>query len=142
MIIMGGIKKLFAKLLRCVCLLVVSYSVSSFADSTHIQHVIKNNTPFEFYYTVTPATEIPTNFSCHCEGMIAPNEEHFCNCFSQLEVVERRYHFDYMKNTSPTYRLSATHAAKTDTLIIWTLDFDPYWDWLNVRAISRPISDR
>ena len=40
-------------------------------------------------------------FSCHCAGMIAPGEQQVCDCYSQLEVGERRYRMEYMKNTSP-----------------------------------------
>jgi hypothetical protein len=115
------------------------FSAYSFAETTYIQHIIKNDTPFEFYYNISPSTEIPTAFSCNCSGIIGPKEQHICDCYSQLEITERRYHMDYMRNTSPTYRLSATHTASSDVAIIWTLLFDPYWDWLNVKITDRPI---
>ncbi len=115
----------------------IAYAASGYAGTTYIKHIIKNETPFEFYYIVSPTTEVPTAFSCHCAGMIAPGEQQVCDCYSQLEVVERRYRMEYMKNTSPTYRLSATHSAQSDVAITWTLLFDSHWAWLSVRATNK-----
>ncbi len=109
-------------------------SFNSYAETTHIQHIIKNKTPFEFYYTVIPATEIPSAFSCNCVGVIAPGEQHICDCFSQLESTERRYRLEYMKNISPTFRLSSTYSAETNVAITWELVFDSYWEWLGVKS--------
>jgi hypothetical protein len=122
-----------------VILLGLVYSVSGYAGTTYIKHIIKNETPFEFYYIVSPTTEIPTHFSCNCSGMIAPGEQQICECYSQLEAEERRYRMEYMKNTSPTYRLSASHNAFSDVAVTWTLLFDSHWEWLSVKATNKKI---
>lgn len=111
----------------------LAYTAHGFS-ATHIQHIIKNETPFEFYYVVIPASEVPTAFSCTCEGFIGPGEQQNCDCYSQLECSERRFRLEYMKNTTPTYRLSATHGVKSDAVITWKFAFDSYWDWLSVQA--------
>lgn len=113
--------------------------MSTFAGTTYIKHIIKNETPFEFYYNVSPSTELPTTFSCNCSGMIAPREKQVCDCMSSLEAEERRYRMEYMKNTSPTFRLIATHTAISDIAITWRLVFDEYWEWLSVKASSKKI---
>lgn len=110
----------------------------AYAD-TYIQHVIRNKTPFEFYYEVKPATEIPNVFSCTCTGLIAPGEQKICDCYSQLKAAERRYRMEYMKNISPTYRLSMTHTAGSEVVILWDMVFDSYWDWIGVRASHKAI---
>jgi len=112
---------------------------NTYAGSTHIQHIIKNKTPFEFYYTVIPATEVPAAFSCNCVGVIGPGEQHICDCFSQLENAERRYRLEYMKNISPTFRLSSTYAAGSEVAITWELVFDSYWEWLGVKSSDKPL---
>lgn len=117
----------------------VSYSLNVLASTTHIQHIIKNETPFEFYYVVSPTTEVPTAFSCNCAGMLAPGEQHICDCYSQLKVEERRYRMEYMRNISPTFKLSATHSAYSNVAILWTLSHDSHWDWLSVKAKSKPL---
>lgn len=116
----------------------MAYAVNGYS-ATHIQHIIKNETPFEFYYIVIPATEVPTAFSCSCEGIIKPGGQDYCDCFSQLENMERRYRIEYMKNISPTFRLSTTHSVKEDAIITWKLVFDSYWDWLSVNATDASI---
>ncbi|MCR9191122.1 MAG: hypothetical protein NXI01_00485 [Gammaproteobacteria bacterium] len=111
------------------------------AAQTHLQHIIINNTPFEFYYTVVPSAEVPTIFSCNCSGIIVPNEEQACDCWSDLEPESRRYRIDYMKNISPTYSLSATTNATSGVTVIWTFDFDRYWEWLSVTARQQALKD-
>lgn len=124
---------------RAVWLLLGLIAVNTYAGSTHIQHIIRNKTPFEFYYTVIPATETPVAFSCTCSGVIGPGEQHICDCYSQLENTERRYRLEYMKNISPTFRLSSTFSASSDVAITWELVFDAYWEWLDVKSSARPI---
>ena len=112
----------------------IVFSSKIFAATTHIQHIINNETPYEFYYMVIPTSEIPSAFSCICEGLIGPGEKRQCDCLSQLESAERRYRMEYMRNTSPSFRLSATHSVEANAKINWRLLYDSYWDWLSVSA--------
>lgn len=112
---------------------------NSYAKATYIKHIIYNKTPFEFYYSINPATEVPTIFSCNCSGVIFPGEHHICDCYSDLTAEERRYRLEYMKNISPSYRLTATHSTSSDVAITWELMFDSYWDWIGVSAHDKPL---
>lgn len=127
-------REMIVKSYWLLLLMIMTYAGNGYTTSTHIQHIINNETPFEFYYVVVPASEVPIAFSCSCEGLIGPGEKRECDCYSQLESMERRYRMEYMKNTSPTYRLSVTHSVESDAIITWQLSYDSYWDWLNVQA--------
>ncbi len=121
------------------CVLGMTVSCILHASSTHVQHIIKNKTPFEFYYAVNPTNEVPSAFSCQCSGFISPGEVQTCNCYSQIEAAYRRYRIEYMKNTSPTTKASVTYGAESEVAIIWELVFDAYWEWLGVRTNHVPI---
>jgi hypothetical protein len=108
--------------------------------TTYIQHIIKNNTPHEFYYTIIPATESPSAYSCNCFGVIAPKETHTCECYSALEAQTRRYRMEYMKNISPTVRESVSHSAESDVKILWEFTYDSYWEWIKVYPVHMPIA--
>lgn len=109
------------------------------AQPTHIQHVIKNSTPYAFYYDVAPITELPSAFSCACAGVISPGDQQFCDCYSDLEPNYRRYRIEYMKKMSPSYRESVSHSADTNTIITWEFTFNSYWNWISVISTHAPI---
>ncbi len=117
-------------------------ATNGYANTTHIMHIIKNNTPFEFYYALAPTTEVPSAFSCNCSGLISPGEQKICDCYSELDVMQRKYRLEYMKNTSPTYRLTATQTAKSEEMITWTLLFDKYWQWFSVKSEKNSLDQQ